>query len=63
MAASFRKVSLKIYDILGREVETLVDQNQDAVNMKLIGKQQIYGSGVYFYNISREVIIQLRKCS
>jgi hypothetical protein len=49
----FGKVSLKIYDMLGREVSTLVDKNQVAgtytVTFNTAG--QSFSSGVYFYRL------------
>jgi len=45
------KVTLKIYDVLGREIETLVDKMQDAGQYEVIWNASRYSSGIYFYNI------------
>jgi len=45
------KVTLKIYDILGREIEKLVDQVQEAGQYEIKWNASRYSSGVYFYNI------------
>lgn len=46
------KVTLKIYDVLGREIETLVDKMQDAGKYEVNWNAARYSSGVYFYNIT-----------
>jgi hypothetical protein len=45
-------VTLKVYDVLGREVETLMNQKQNAgyYTAKIDGSR--FSSGVYFYKIS-----------
>ena len=45
------KVVLKVYDILGREVTTLVNQNQGAGNYRINFDASKLSSGVYFYQI------------
>ena len=42
------KVMLKVYDILGREVATLVDETQNPGAYKLTFNMSRYSSGVYF---------------
>jgi len=49
---STEKVTLKIYDILGRQVETLVNKMQDAGQYEINWNAAHYSSGVYFYNIT-----------
>ena len=44
-------VTLKVYDILGREVQTLVDANQNAGNYSVSFDGSSLASGVYFYRI------------
>jgi len=47
------KVTLKIYDMLGNEIETLVNEYQDAgVHSKLFIVNSTLSSGVYFYQLS-----------
>ena len=45
-------VSIKIYDILGRELETLVNQSQNPGKHIVIFNAEKYSSGVYFYEIN-----------
>jgi len=58
--STFSKVSLKVYDLLGREVETLVNQEQRpgnynskfSINNLPAGRQSFQlGAGVYFYTL------------
>lgn len=44
-------VKLKIYDVLGREVEMLVNENQTAGSHKVTFNSTKLASGVYFYKI------------
>ena len=51
------KVSLKIYDILGREVATLIDGHSSAGSFRAVwdahtGAGVPVGSGVYFYRLT-----------
>jgi hypothetical protein len=50
------KVSLKIYDILGREMKQLVNQNMDRGNYNVQFEGSALASGVYFYSIHAEGI-------
>ena len=45
------RVSLIIYNVLGQEVETLVDENMDAGNHTVTWEASSYSSGVYFYRL------------
>ncbi|MGE5679505.1 MAG: T9SS type A sorting domain-containing protein, partial [Bacillota bacterium] len=44
-------VSLKVYDIIGREVAILVDENKQAGNYEIIFNAEELSSGVYFYRL------------
>ncbi|MBK6537930.1 MAG: T9SS type A sorting domain-containing protein [Ignavibacteria bacterium] len=44
-------VSLKIYDVIGREVASLVDQIQEAGNYEILFNASSLSSGVYYYKI------------
>lgn len=43
--------TLKIYDILGREVKTLVNKNQKPGNYEVKFNAENLSSGVYFYRL------------
>ncbi len=45
-------VHLKIYDVLGREVATLVNKRQNPGNYKINFDAENFSSGIYFYQLS-----------
>jgi hypothetical protein len=55
------KVSIKVYDILGKLVETLVDEQRVAGYYQEIFNAKNLSSGVYFYNITAGKFNQTRK--
>ncbi len=54
-------VTLKIYDILGREITTLVNKELNAGKHETIFDATLYSSGVYFYQIKAGEFIFTRK--
>lgn len=54
-------VSITIYDRLGRQVEVLVDQNQDAGEHSVEFNASNYPSGIYFYRIKTPEKTEVRK--
>jgi hypothetical protein len=46
-----RKVTLKVYDILGREIATLVNEEQNPGNYEVTFNGKDFNSGVYFYEL------------
>ncbi len=48
----FSEVSLKVYDILGNELETLVKEKQNAGIYQVEFDGSNYPSGVYFYKLT-----------
>ncbi len=50
--SAISRVTLKVYDVLGREVATLVDGQQNPGAYKVSFDGTKYASGVYFYRIS-----------
>jgi len=54
-------VTLKIYDILGREVATLVNEQKPAGNYEVNFNASSLSSGVYFYKIQSGSFTQVRK--
>ena len=57
------KVQLKIYDLLGREVATLVDEYKPAgyYNINISNFSKTQSSGVYFYTLRAGEFIQTKK--
>jgi subtilisin family serine protease len=57
------QVTLKIYDVLGREVATLVNEQQQAgkYNSKFSIQNSQLPSGIYFYRLSAGSFIQTKK--
>jgi hypothetical protein len=49
--AGSRHVTMKVYDILGREVETLVDQPMNSGTYSVEWNASRFASGVYFYQL------------
>lgn len=54
-------VSIKVYDVLGNEVTTLVNNKQNAGNYSIEWDAQNYASGVYYYKLSAGSFEQTRK--
>jgi hypothetical protein len=58
-------VKLRVYDVLGNEIATLVDKEEEAGNYSVVFDQSMVGrkivSGVYFYQIQIENYIQTKK--
>lgn len=59
--ASKISVKLTIYDILGREVTTLVNQKQEPGNYQINFNAENYASGIYYYQLKINNNIQTRK--
>ncbi|MBE7475906.1 MAG: T9SS type A sorting domain-containing protein [Ignavibacteriota bacterium] len=54
-------VSLKIFDILGREVEVLVDEYKNAGTYSVEFNASRFASGVYFYQLQSGRFIETKK--
>jgi hypothetical protein len=54
-------VSLKVYDVLGREVATLVNENKPAGNYIAQFNASKLVSGVYFYRMESGSFSQTKK--
>lgn len=50
--SSMQLVTLKVYDILGREVTTLVNEEQEPGHYKVEWSASGFSSGVYFYRLT-----------
>ena len=55
------KVMLKVYDILGSEVATLVNENKQAGNYQVNFDASKLSSGVYFYRLQAGSFIETKK--
>ena len=53
--------TLKIYDILGNEIVTLVDEYRDAGSYEVTFKATDLSSGIYFYKLQAGNFVQTRK--
>ncbi|MCB0750400.1 MAG: T9SS type A sorting domain-containing protein, partial [Ignavibacteriae bacterium] len=58
---SSNNVELKVYDVLGREIKTLVNQKQKAGNYEVSFDAKELSSGVYFYRLQSGDFIQTKK--
>ena len=54
-------VTLKVYDVLGREVQTLVSQVQNNGNYRVSFNAASMPSGIYFYSLTSENFSQVKK--
>ncbi len=54
-------VTLKIYDMLGREIETLVDGYKTAGEYKVLFNASNLASGIYFYRIHAGDFVETKK--
>ncbi len=55
------KVSIKVFDILGREIATLVNEEQPAGNHEIIFDGNKLTSGIYFYRMQSGDFVQTKK--
>jgi len=60
----FSRVRIAVYDILGREVAVLMDENREAGGLKVTWDARNYASGVYIcrmiagpYTMSRKMML------
>ncbi len=57
----FNFVSLKIFDVLGNEVTTLVNEKQNAGTYSVEWDAGKYSSGIYFYRLQTDDFIETKK--
>ena len=55
------KVSLNVYDIMGKEVATLVNDVQAAGRYEVVFSAQNISSGVYFYRLAADGFVSVKK--
>jgi hypothetical protein len=58
---SLQRVSLVVYDMLGKEVATLVDEEQRPGDYEVKWDASDMTSGVYFYKLQADSFIRVRK--
>ena len=54
-------VTIKVYDLLGREVATLVNEEKSAGSYEVNFDASLLSSGVYFYNLQAGSIVETKK--
>ena len=54
-------ITLKIYDVLGREVITLVNEELSAGKHEVIFDASQFSSGIYFYQLKAGSFVQTKK--
>jgi hypothetical protein len=59
--SSWQFVSVKVYDILGKEIETLVSEEKPAGTYEVTWNAMNMPSGVYFYQIKAGSFIETKK--
>jgi len=55
------KVSLKVFDITGNEIETIIDQEKDAGQYEVTWNAHSIPSGVYLYKLQTEKFTNVKK--
>jgi hypothetical protein len=55
------RVQLKVYDILGNEVTTLVNENKSAGSYEISFDASGLSSGIYFYKLQAGSFVETRK--
>ena len=59
--ASQMSVILKVYDILGNEIVTLVNENKRPGNHEVVFNASNFASGIYYYQLSSGNFIEIKK--
>jgi hypothetical protein len=54
-------VSLKVFDVLGREVATLVNERQEAGAYNIAFNAKTLSSGIYFYRLQAGNFVATKK--
>ena len=54
-------VTLKVYDILGKEVATLINENRAAGSYNVDWNASFYPSGVYFYKLEAKDFTETKR--
>ena len=54
-------VQLKVYDVLGNEVATLVNEEKPTGNYEINFNAQYLSSGIYFYKLQAGNFVEVKK--
>ena len=54
-------VTIKVYDVLGREVATLVNEEKEAGRFEVVFDARTLTSGIYFYTMEADKFIDVKK--
>jgi hypothetical protein len=54
-------VSIKVYDVTGREVATIVNENKPAGSYQAVFNGENFSSGIYFYVLRAGDFMQAKK--
>ena len=54
-------VTIKVYDVLGNEIATLINKKQEAGNYSIEWDGEKYSSGVYYYKITAGDFVETKK--
>ncbi|MGB5530719.1 MAG: T9SS type A sorting domain-containing protein, partial [Ignavibacteriaceae bacterium] len=54
-------VSIKVYDVLGNEIATLVNEEKPVGSYEVEFDANKLSSGIYFYQLQTESFVQTRK--
>ena len=55
------RITLKVYDVLGREVATLVNEQKRPGNYKVKWDASGFSSGIYLYKLSAGIFTETKK--
>lgn len=55
-------MSLKIFDIVGREIESLVNEDQDPGAYHIRYDRHNLSSGIYFIRLQADGFVDVKKC-
>jgi hypothetical protein len=58
---NFGPVSLHVYDLLGNEIKTLMDEDKPAGNYKVEFNGNNLASGIYFYKLTTKDFFEYKK--
>ena len=54
-------VTIKVYDVLGNEIATLVNEEKSAGNYELVFNATELSSGIYFYKLQSGSFVETKK--